>query len=54
MYISLRDSCSTGFNKWADAHQPEIKKDALAEGGDQVTTTDPGLDKRSVTSPERA
>ena len=54
MYISLKDSCSTGFNKWADAHQLEIKKDVLAEGGDQVVTADPGLDKRLVMSSERA
>ncbi len=53
MYISLKDSCSTGFNKWADVHQPEIKKDVLAEGGDQVVTADPGLDKRLVMPPER-
>ena len=32
MYISLKDSCSKGFNKWSDAHQREIKKDVLADG----------------------
>jgi hypothetical protein len=32
MYISLKDSCSKDFNKWSDAHQPEIKKDVLADG----------------------
>ena len=33
MYISLKESCSKGFNRWSDAHQPEIKKDVLADGG---------------------
>ncbi len=44
MYISLKDSCSKGFNKWSDAHQPEIKKDVLADGGDEVVADGAGLD----------
>ena len=32
MYISLKDSCAKGFNKWADAYQPEIKNDLRASG----------------------
>jgi len=36
MYISLKDSCSKGFNKWSDAHHLEINKDVLADGGDEV------------------
>ena len=46
MYISLKDSCSKGFNKWSDAHQPEIKKDVLADGGDEVVAAGAGLDNR--------
>ena len=53
MYISLKESCSKGFNKWSDAHQPEIEKDVLAAGGDEVVAADPGLDNRSMMSPER-
>ena len=33
MYISLKDSCANGFKKWADTHQPEIKHDLRASGG---------------------
>ena len=44
MYISLKDSCSKGFNKWSDAHQREIKKDVLADGGDEVVADGAGLD----------
>jgi hypothetical protein len=43
MYISLKDSCSKGFNKWSDAHQREIKKDVLADGGDEVVADGAGL-----------
>ena len=53
MYISLKDSCSKGFNKWSDAHQPEIKRDVLADGDDEVMAADPGLDNRSMMSPKR-
>ncbi len=44
MYISLKDSCSKGFNKWSSAYQPEIKKDILADGGDEVVAAGAGLD----------
>jgi hypothetical protein len=54
MYISLKDSCLKGFNKWSDAHRPEIKKDALADGGDEVVAPDSGLDNRSMMSPKRS
>jgi hypothetical protein len=53
MYISLRDSCSKGFNKWWDAYQPEIKKDGRANGSDEVAAAEPGLDSRPMMSPER-
>jgi hypothetical protein len=53
MYISLRDSCSKGFNKWWDAYQPEIKKNVPTDEGDEVVSADPGLDNRSMMSPER-
>ena len=52
MYISLKDSCTKGFNKWSDAHQAEIKKDVLADGGDEVVAADPDLDNRSMMSPK--
>jgi hypothetical protein len=42
MYISLKDSCSKGFNKWSDAHQREIKKDVLAQGDDEVVADGAG------------
>jgi len=54
MYISLKDSCSKGFNKWSDACQPEIKKDVLADGRDEVVDADPGLENRSMVLPGRA
>ena len=53
MYISLKDSWSKGFNKWSDAHQREIKKDVLADGGDEVVADGAGLDNRSIMSPKR-
>jgi len=53
MYISLKDSCTKGFNKWSEAHQPEIKKDVMLDGGDEVVAAHPGLDKRSMMSPKR-
>ncbi len=49
MYISVKDSCS----KWSDAHQREIKKDVLADGGDEVVADGAGLDNRSMTSPKQ-
>ena len=53
MYISLKDSCSKGFNKWSDAHQRKIKKDVLADGGDEVMADGAGLDNRSMMSSKR-
>jgi hypothetical protein len=51
MYISLKDSCSKGFNKWSDAYQSEIKKDVLADGRGEVVAADPGLVNRSMMWP---
>ena len=48
MYISLKASCSKGFNKWSDAHQPELKKDVPADGGDDVVVANRGLDNTSI------
>ena len=53
MYISLRDSCSKGFNKWSDAHRPKLKKDILRDGGDDIVVANRGLDNSSMMSPER-
>ena len=53
MYISLRDSCSKGFNKWSEAHRPETKKNVQADGGDNVVVANRGLDNSSMRSPER-
>lgn len=54
MYISPNDSGAKGFKKWSsDAHQREINKDVRAGGGDEVLATDPDLDNRVMTSPER-
>jgi hypothetical protein len=36
-----------------DAHQPEIKKDVLADGDEVVAAADPGLDNTSMMSPKR-
>jgi hypothetical protein len=52
MYISLKDSCTKGFNKW-DARQREIKKEVLAAGSDEGMAADLGLDNRSKISPKR-
>jgi hypothetical protein len=51
MYISLKDSCSKGFNKWSDAHHPEIKKDVLADGGDEVVAAGAGLSPKRPHQP---
>jgi hypothetical protein len=53
MYISLGDSCTKGSKKWSDAHQPENHKDVYAGEGYWVVATDPNLDSRVMTSPER-
>ncbi len=53
MYISLKDSCSSGFNKWWDAHRPELEKNGLGYSGHEVVAADPGLDNRSTMSRER-
>ena len=52
MYISLKDSCANGFNKWADAHQPEIKNDLRASGGRMVSAS-PDQDSPVMTSVEQ-
>jgi hypothetical protein len=51
MYISLRESCAKGFNKWADAHQPEIKLDLCANGRNGLAAAD--HDNLAMTSLER-
>jgi hypothetical protein len=33
MYISLKDSCAKGFNKWANTYQPEIRNDLGTNNG---------------------
>jgi hypothetical protein len=53
MYISLEDSCAKGFRKWADAHEPKIKKDVRAGDGDGVAAAHPDLDNGLTTSAER-
>ena len=53
MYISLKDSCSKGFKKWADAHQPEIKNDLGAAGRNQLAAASPDHDNLAMTSLER-
>jgi hypothetical protein len=53
MYISLKDSCANGFKKWADTHQPEIKHDLLASGGNGLAAASSDQDSLVVTSPEQ-
>jgi hypothetical protein len=54
MYISLKDSCTTGFRKWSDVYQPEINKDVRADEGDGEVDEDPDLDNRvSADRPHR-
>ena len=53
MYISLKDSCAKGFNKWADAHQPEIKNDLRASVGNRLIAASPDQDSPVMTSLER-
>ena len=52
MYISLKDSCAKGFNKWADAHQPEIKNDLRTSMGDGLAAPSPDHDDVLMTSLE--
>jgi hypothetical protein len=56
MYISVYFSerqLREGFKKWSDAHQSEINKDVSAGEGYGVVATDPNVDNRVMTSPER-
>jgi hypothetical protein len=53
MYISLKDSCTKGFKKWADAYPPETKNDFRASGGNGVAAAIPDHDHVVMTSPER-
>jgi hypothetical protein len=49
MGISM-NSRTSGFRKWADAHDPKIA-DVRALAGDAAATSDPDPDQR-VTAPE--
>jgi hypothetical protein len=53
MYISPENSCAKSFRKWTDAHEPEINKDVPADEADEVVATDPDLDNKVMTLPER-
>ena len=53
MYISLKDSCDKGFNKWAAVHQPEIKNDLGASGGSKLAAASRDQDDLVMTSLER-
>jgi len=53
MYISLKDSCAKGFNKWADAYQPEIKNGLGASRGSGLVAASPDQDNLVMTSLER-
>jgi hypothetical protein len=48
MYFTPKDC----FEKWSGAHQPEINKDVRAGEG-EVLATEPDIDNRVMTSPER-
>jgi hypothetical protein len=54
MYISLADSLTKGFRKWADAHQPDSKIDNHARGGDVVNLADLDGDGAASIPRERA
>jgi hypothetical protein len=49
MYFTPKDC----FEKWSGAHQPEINKDVRAGEGDEGLATEPDIDNRVMTSPER-
>jgi hypothetical protein len=51
MYISLKDSCVKGFNKWANDHQPVIENDLGADNG--LAAPSPDHDNAVMTSLER-
>jgi hypothetical protein len=56
MYISLKDSCAKGFNKWADIHQPQIKNDVRtgSDSGLPAASHDPrNLVMTSLERPHR-
>jgi hypothetical protein len=53
MYISLKDSCAKGFNKWADTYQPAIKNNLSGSGGDGSAPAAPDQDNLVMTSLER-
>jgi hypothetical protein len=53
MYISLADSLAKGFRRWADAHQPDIKIDDHASGGDAAIIANLDADDAVLAPPER-
>jgi hypothetical protein len=53
MYISLKDSHAKGYNKWADAHQPEIKNNFRISVGNGLAAASPDHDNVVMTPPER-
>ena len=54
MYISLADSLTKGFRKWADAHPPDSQVDDHAGRGDAAIIADPDVEGAVVTPPEQA
>lgn len=53
MYISLADSLTKGFRKWADAHPPDGKGDDHAGRGDAAIIADWDVEGMVATPPER-
>lgn len=53
MYISLADSLTKGFRRWADAHQPDRKIDDRPSGGAAASIADSDVDDVVLTPPER-
>ena len=54
MYISLTDSLTKGFRKWADTHQPDGKIDDHAGGGEAAIIADSDVDGVVLAPPEQA
>jgi hypothetical protein len=53
MYISVEDSCTKGFRKWADVYQPEINEDVRADEVDPEVDVDYDFDNRVMSSADR-
>jgi hypothetical protein len=51
MYISLRESGTTGFKKWSASHQPKTVGNNSEDAENSSLSPDPSVDASRVTLP---